>query len=126
MFDPKDIPQSSGNVVRLAASSPSSEFSEQFLQGMLDRMGASFAAYGPVKNAFPDKVNAIDTLKDKLKHYAETGNTEFLMDAANYCMIEFMCPKHSDAHYKPTDAKDSRGRVWNDGNLSKKDNEREV
>ena len=90
-----------------------SEFNEQFIQGMSDRMSMSYYKYGPVRQAFPKLVDAIQTLKLKLLEYEETGNTEFLIDVANYAMIEFTLPKHLNAHFKATDNKDSKGRLWN-------------
>jgi hypothetical protein len=104
---------------------PSSEFSECFVQGMADRMAVSFHKYGPVEEAYPAKVDALATLQTKLELYLkggfikgakiEPGNTEYLIDAANYCMIEFMYPKHPDAFFKATDSSGSNGRVWNTG-----------
>jgi hypothetical protein len=39
------------------------------------------------------------------------GNAEYLVDAANFLMIEFMHPAHPAAHYRATDASGSPGRV---------------
>lgn len=89
-----------------------SEFSLQFLQGMIDRMTVSYYKYGKVADAFPRKINALDTLQRCLDKYADTGNKEYLIDAANYCMIEFMKPRIEGAHYTPTDSHASTGRVW--------------
>lgn len=41
--------------------------------------------------------------------YRKTGNTEYLCDAANYLMFEFMYPQVSGAHFNATDSKDSAG-----------------
>jgi hypothetical protein len=89
-----------------------SEMNYTFLQGMADRMDVSFCRYGPVAEAYPHRVDAIASLKDRLDRYAKTGNTEWLMDVANFAMIEFMHPRHPDAHYRPTDSKESPGRRW--------------
>lgn len=86
------------------------EFNENFVQGMRDRMLVSFYKYGPVAVGFPHKVNAITSLTDRLRKYAETGNTEFLIDAANFAMIEFMHPAHPHAFFEPTDSDQSPGR----------------
>lgn len=86
------------------------EFSEDFVAGMKHRMVVSFYKYGPISEGFPDKVNAITSLTDRLRKYAETGNTEFLMDAANFAMIEFMLPAHPNAFFEGTDADQSPGR----------------
>lgn len=37
------------------------------------------------------------------------------MDVANFAMIEFMLPRHPDAHYRPTDSHESPGRTRTDG-----------
>jgi len=100
---------------------PSSEFSDSFVQGMYDRMCTSFFKYGKVADAYPDKVDAIASLKKRLDRYAETGNTEFLIDAANFAMIEFMRPRHPDAFFKPTDG-DATGRMLATGAQSTKHN----
>jgi hypothetical protein len=92
-------------------SLPESEFSENFIQYMRNRMAVSFHKYGRVADAYPHKVNALESLKLRLERYRETGNTEWLVDAANFLMIEFMRPLHPDAHFKGTDSDSSPGRV---------------
>lgn len=107
------------------------QFDPLFLQGMVDRMATSFFKYGDVKNAYPTKCNALVSLFVRLIRYvggqefremAEhalllagsdfvPGNTEWLMDVANFAMIEFMFPRRADAHFRPTDAGESPGRV---------------
>lgn len=94
---------------------PSSEFSEDFVGGMRNRMAVSFHKYGAVRDAFPHKVNALKSLARYLSKYEETGNTEYLMDVANYAMIEFMLPAHESAHFAPTDSTGSPGRKWHAG-----------
>lgn len=90
---------------------PSSEVSEAFVQGMRDRMATSYFKYGAVAKAYPRKVNALESLRRRIEKYEETGNTEWLMDVANFAMIEFMHPSHKRAHYKPTDSSESPGRA---------------
>lgn len=96
---------------------PDTEFSFKFVKGMQDRMAMSYFKYGAVADAYPKKVDAIGSLKMRLEKYAETGNTEFLIDAANFAMIEFMHPRHPEAFYKPTDSDESPGRAWNSGHI---------
>ncbi len=96
----------------LANGVPKSEFSPEFVQGMADRMSVSYFKYGLVADAYPARVDAIASLEKRLQKYKDTGNLEWLMDVANFAMIEFMRPKHPDAHYRPTDSKESPGRVW--------------
>jgi hypothetical protein len=111
---------------------PDSEFCPQFVEGMKARMDVSFYKYGLVADAYPDKVNAIDSLMARLRLYAvgdekkgiKPGNTEYLVDVANFAMIEFMHPRHPDAHFQGTDDDGSPGRVsTRTGKLDKRDNQ---
>ena len=101
--------------VQWTAGIPATEFSEQFAQGMADRMAVSYCKYGAVAEAYPARVDAIESLKKRLDKYAQDGNTEWLMDVANFAMIEFMHPRHPAAHFTATDSDRSPGRVWNSG-----------
>ena len=98
--------------IKIAPSVPPSEVDQRFLQGMADRMGASYAKYGAVADAYPHRVQAIQSLKARLERYERDGNTEWLMDVANFAMIEFMRPSHPEAQFTPTDGHASPGRVW--------------
>lgn len=91
----------------------STESSPEFLQGMVSRMDVSYHRYGPLKDAFPHKVDAIASMYLRLKEYEETGNREFLIDAANFLMIEFMRPRKKDTYFTPTDRDASPGRIFN-------------
>jgi len=129
-----------------------SEVSNRFLQGMVDRMTMSRHKYGPVADAYPQKVDAVGSLLIRLLRYLgrarfeqavyaalaaapaveadphrrDNGNTEYLMDVANFAMIEFMLPRHPDAHFKAEDSSQSPGRVQNDGSLSQVSNTHEI
>jgi hypothetical protein len=102
-------------TVSLETVAPESEFSRTFLAGMLSRMAMSFFKYGKVRDAYPDKVDAVSSLRLRLAKYEETGNTEFLMDVANFAMIEFMAPRHPGAFFEATDSDQSPGRVGHNG-----------
>jgi hypothetical protein len=101
---------------------PVTERSVRFLQGMVSRMGVSFHKYGHVAKAYPGKVNALASMQERLDRYAEDGNTEWLMDAANFLMIEFMHPAHPKAHFDPQDSDTSPGRRGNNGRRHRGDN----
>jgi hypothetical protein len=94
---------------------PGSENSQEFHQGMVDRMGVSYFKYGLVADAYPAKVDAIASLRARLDRYEADGNTEWLMDVGNFAMIEFMRPRHPKAQFRATDSDESPGRVWNNG-----------
>ena len=87
------------------------EVDEGFLEGMRNRMVVSRHKYGPIREAYPHRVNALESLELRLRKYRQTGNTEFLIDAANFCMIEFMLPSREGAFFKATDSDQSPGRV---------------
>jgi hypothetical protein len=89
---------------------PGSEFSDEFVRGMKNRMEVSYHKYGPVADAYPHKVDAIESAEARIQKYRETGNTEWLMDSANFLMIEFMRPGHPNAHFRATDSNESGGR----------------
>jgi hypothetical protein len=115
---------------------PSSEFSSTFVQAMYDRMAVSFFKYGKVKDAYPYPVNALESAFVRLLKYCGKdtfakafeaamdklerndaltkdgdGNTEWLVDASNCIMIEFMKPRHPNAHFEATSSKESPGRA---------------
>ncbi len=95
------------------------ECNEDFFRAMRDRMVVSWYKYGPVREAYPHKVDAIASLRDRLRLYLlgdkekdiKPGNTEYLVDIANFAMIEFMLPRHRNAHFEGTDDSGSPGRV---------------
>lgn len=76
------------------------EYSEEFDKLRKNRMFVSYHKYGPIKNNYGEGlINSVENLEIRLKKYKETGNTEFLVDIANFAMIEFMYPKHSNVHF---------------------------
>ena len=84
------------------------EVSKDFLQGMANRMDVSFYKYGHVMDAI-GKVDEIACLLERVEKYRETGNTEWLMDAANFAMIEYM---HKGAGtFRATDSNESPGLI---------------
>ena len=100
------------------ADDTESEVSRQFLQGMINRMMISFHKYGKIADAYPHKVNALQSLQQRLQKYAETGNTEYLIDVGNFAMIEFMHPAHPDAFFEPTDSDQPPGRTTQAGEVA--------
>ena len=85
-----------------------SEFSLDFVEKMKNRMLMSYFKYGFVyDNCSNGKVDALVNLERRVEKYRETGNTEWLVDAANFAMIEFMYPQHKDAHFRATDSDES-------------------
>lgn len=97
-----------------------SEVSKDFIIGMIDRMTVSFHKYGRVSDGYEDgAINAVASLQERLELYLEDGNTEWLIDVANFAMIEFMFPSHPSAYFAATDSNKSPGRVRFDGRQTK-------
>ena len=88
------------------------EYSEEFDRLRKNRMIASYFRYGPIKeNAQAGMVDEIASLEKRLALYKQTGNTELLIDVANFAMNEFMYPQHPKAHFRVTDHDESPGVV---------------
>ncbi len=88
----------------------STEYSEKFDDLRKKAMVMGHYKYGSVKKNRDLKcTDMIGSIEKRIKKYMETGNTEFLVDIANFAMIEFMYPAHPNGHYEPTDSNQSPG-----------------
>lgn len=105
----------------LRGGRPVDQYSLSFLQGMVNRMLVSFHKYGPVHLAVRNGVDCLASCKQRLAKYEETGNTEYLMDAANYAMMEYMYPSHPQAHFDAESR--SPGRTLRSGRVTAKHSE---
>ena len=86
------------------------EYSEEFDKLRKNRVEVSYYKYGSAKDNFGQHlVNAIESHDLCIKKYQETGNTEYLLDAANYLMFEYMYPNRRDAYFKATSSSESAG-----------------
>lgn len=78
-----------------------SEFNQEFIEYMENRMLMSFFKYSYMKDSFENGgVLAIENAIECIKKYLNTGNTEYLVDGANYLMCEFTYPQHNNAHFQ--------------------------
>ena len=82
------------------------------LQQMANRMAMSHYKYGNMSDKFPDSVSAADGVTKRMAMYAESGNTENCLDAANYAVIEHLFPGHKKAHFRAQAAHESPGQPW--------------
>lgn len=80
------------------------EYSEKFDEIRKKAMITSYFKYGPLKDNYSNYkcMDALSCLQKRIEKYLKTGNTEFLADAANFAMIEFMYPSVEGARYQPT------------------------
>lgn len=80
----------------------STEFNHDFVRLMQNRMvmGAfRYGRFGPNKADY----DLLGGIQKKLASYADTGNTEALVDVANYALLEFTFPHHQQAHFRAAD-----------------------
>lgn len=102
---------------------PPTEYCEMFDTLRKNRVETSFFKYGPAKRNFGEHmVDALKTAAQCIEKYKSTKNTEYLCDAANYLMFEFMYPSIEGAHFRATTSEESAGIVG----FTVKDIEREV
>ncbi len=88
------------------------EYSDRFDELRQNRVNLSFYKYGSAADNFGMKlVDALESHNLCIKKYAETRNTEYLCDAANYLMFEFMYPQIEGAYFKATDSQESAGII---------------
>lgn len=85
------------------------DFSENFINKMKNAIEMSYYKYGHAKRTYPELAKACSCVQQRLNLYFETHNTEYLVDVANFAMLEFMFPAFEDAHYTPTDSDQSPG-----------------
>ena len=77
------------------------EFDPKFWEYMLNRVKTGAPKYGGVKKAkFLVNFMASASARARMLEYEKTGNTEFLVDAANFLMLEFMEPNVEGAEFR--------------------------
>lgn len=80
-----------------------------FVKKMKNRILVSHYKYGWMNQTYPDLAQAVKEIYPRVKKYLETGNTEWLIDVANFAMIEYLHPSVVGAHFKGTDSEESPG-----------------
>ena len=95
------------------------EYSAEFDKKRKDRVMVSFYKYGPARENFGGgRVDAIGSLELCLEKFKKTGNTEYLLDVANYAMFRYMYPLPGE-FFKSTDSSESAGTVGTPINMEK-------
>lgn len=85
------------------------EFSEEFITKMKNAIELSHYKYGWMCDTYPDLAQAAKCIQEGLDLYNKTHNTEYLVDIANFAMIEYKYPMYKDAFYKSMDSDQSPG-----------------
>ena len=83
-------------------------WSTVFIRAMKARAYHGYHRYGSAK-LHAQLTDMFENAEIRLAKYKETGNTEMLVDAANFLMFEFMYPKHKQAHFRPLNSDESPG-----------------
>ena len=78
------------------------EWCKEFIKHMRDKMLIGAFRYGRVRETAKTR-DYVHGMRQRIKLYVETGNTEFLVDVANFAMVEFMISDHPKKHFKDTD-----------------------
>lgn len=92
-----------------------SEWSTEFEMAMRNRMLMGALRYGLLadKKKRGHQWDLVGAIQRKIEMYEATGNTEYLVDAANYCLLEFECGVHPNKHFHALDDHtDHCQRIW--------------
>lgn len=81
------------------------EWSPEFEALMRNRMAMGALRYEPLakKKTTKKKYDLLGGIKSKIELYEKTGNTEYLVDIANYCLIAFETDDHPKKHFHALD-----------------------
>ena len=85
------------------------DFSASFVEKMKNAIETSHYKYGWASKTYPELAQAYKCIEQRLDLYRKTHNTEYLVDVANFAMLEFLYPAFEDAKYIPTDSDKSCG-----------------
>ena len=87
----------------------SREFSGEFVEKMKNAIETSHYKYGWMSKTYPELAQAVKCIQERLDYYNKTHNLEYLVDVANFAMIEYKYPSYPDAKYVPQDSDKSPG-----------------
>lgn len=79
---------------------------EQMAQWMANRLTVGVVRYDPPRH----ERRYLSRLEREVKAYKRTGNIEHLINAANYCVLEYMRPEHTSPHHNNEAVSVTRGR----------------
>lgn len=95
------------------------EYSTEFDKLRQNRVEVSFHKYGSARDNFAGgRVDAIKTAELCIDAFKKDGNTEHLVDAANYLMFRYMYP-YPGEYFKATGSSESVGTVGTPINMEK-------
>ena len=92
------------------------DYSEEFDTLRKSSIVQSHYKYGWMADTYPELANAFGSLKKRVEMFEKDGNADWLIDIANFAMIEFKHPSHPKFHFRRTGSNESPGL---DGTSSK-------
>lgn len=97
----------------------SGDYSLEFDKLRQNRVEVSAHKYGPARKNFGEgRVDALKTAELCLDAFKKDGNTEHLVDAANYLMVRFMYPMPGE-EFRATGSSESVGTVGTPINMER-------
>ena len=97
----------------------SGDYSLEFDKLRQNRVEVSAHKYGPARKNFGEgRVDALKTAELCLDAFKKDGNTEHLVDAANYLMFRFMYPMPGE-EFRATGSSESVGTVGTPINMER-------
>ena len=95
------------------------EYSEEFDRLRKNRVQMSYYKYGSARDNFGGgRVDALATAERCIEAFKKDGNTEHLIDAANYLMFRYMYPYEGEI-FTATDSTGSVGTVGTPINMER-------
>lgn len=85
------------------------DWSSEFVAKMERAIETSHYKYGWMSDTYPELAQAVKCIQERLDLYNRTHNLEYLVDIANFAMIEYKHPSYPDASYTPQDSDKSPG-----------------
>ncbi len=79
-----------------------SRLDARFIELMKTRLMVGHFRYG-LKVGQGMRYDTVGAILARAALYQETGNTEYLVDLANFCMLEFQHPSHRNTHFEAGD-----------------------
>lgn len=85
------------------------DYSTEFDSLRQNAIVQSYYKYGWMSESYPELADAFGSLLKRVELYKQTGNADWLVDIANFAMIEFMHPAHKGYHFRRTGSDESPG-----------------
>lgn len=78
------------------------EWSDEFVEKMQKAILLSHEKYGWMSKTYPELAQAANCAAERIVAYQKTHNKDYLIDIANFAMIEYMYPCCRKAHFFDT------------------------